>query len=362
MKRILVTGSGGVAGVNFVRAIRAAKEDFFIAGTDFNIYYINFPDLDLRFRTPRHNDPNFTNEVSQIMRENKLEFLHPQPESEAYVIASHRDKIPGKIYLPRKEIYELGQDKALSAEKLLKSNVPIPQTYSLENEETIKTAFNEIGSTPLWIRARIGAGGKYSLPCNNPEEAIMWAKIWISKGTAQWNDFMIQEYLPGRNYAWDSLWYEGKLVTSYARERLQYIYKHVSPSAITGTPTIARTVHQPKVNEISEAAVRALDSHPHGFYCVDLKENVDGTPSICEINVGKFHTTGSLWAYAAVKSLKLPWYANMSYLYVFIAYNDSIPDESIPKYDLYPSGVYLLRHIDSGALVWREDGWKERIL
>ena len=36
MKNILVTGSGGIGGVNFVRALRATDEKFFIVGTDFN--------------------------------------------------------------------------------------------------------------------------------------------------------------------------------------------------------------------------------------------------------------------------------------------------------------------------------------
>ena len=36
MKKILVTGSGGIGGVNFVRALRATDEDFFLVGTDFN--------------------------------------------------------------------------------------------------------------------------------------------------------------------------------------------------------------------------------------------------------------------------------------------------------------------------------------
>ncbi|MHA1264812.1 MAG: hypothetical protein ACTSRS_06200 [Candidatus Helarchaeota archaeon] len=362
MKRILVTGAGGVAGVNFVRAIRASPEKFFIAGTDFNPYYINFPDLDLRFHTPRHSDPQFPITVGQIMRDHNLTFLHPQPESEARVIATYRNQIPGKIFLPQKEIYEIGQDKALTAQKLLAAKIPTPRTKIIQNEKSVETTFEEFDSTPLWLRARIGAGGKYSLPCNTPEEAINWVRIWVTKGIAKWNDFMIQEYLPGRNYAWDSLWYNGTLVTSFSRERLQYIYRHVSPSGITGTPTVARTIINEKVNEISKAAVEALDPTPHGFYCVDLKEDVNGVPNICEINVGKFHTTGSLWSYGAIKGLKLPWFANMSYLYVIIGYNDTIPDEPIPKFNLYPAGVYLLRHIDAGAILWREDGWKERIL
>ena len=36
MKKILVTGSGGIGGVNFVRALRASDEKFSIIGTDFN--------------------------------------------------------------------------------------------------------------------------------------------------------------------------------------------------------------------------------------------------------------------------------------------------------------------------------------
>ena len=42
MKNILVTGSGGIGGVNFIRALRATKENFFIVGTDFNQYYLEF--------------------------------------------------------------------------------------------------------------------------------------------------------------------------------------------------------------------------------------------------------------------------------------------------------------------------------
>ena len=40
MKKILVTGSGGIGGVNFVRALKLFSDEFFIVGTDFNKYYI----------------------------------------------------------------------------------------------------------------------------------------------------------------------------------------------------------------------------------------------------------------------------------------------------------------------------------
>ena len=64
MKNILVTGSGGIGGVNFIRALRATKENFFIVGTDFNQYYLEFPDVDVRVNTPRHSDPKFISEIN----------------------------------------------------------------------------------------------------------------------------------------------------------------------------------------------------------------------------------------------------------------------------------------------------------
>ena len=49
--RILVTGSGGIGGVNFITALKSTSEKYLITGTDFNKYYLEFPQVDLN---PRH--------------------------------------------------------------------------------------------------------------------------------------------------------------------------------------------------------------------------------------------------------------------------------------------------------------------
>ena len=38
--RVLVTGAGGVGGINFVRTLKIAPEDVFVVGTDYNEYYL----------------------------------------------------------------------------------------------------------------------------------------------------------------------------------------------------------------------------------------------------------------------------------------------------------------------------------
>ena len=357
--RVLVTGSGGLAGVNFVRALRASRRGYYIAGTDFNRYHLLYPDVDLRLLTPRHSDKNFIPRVAAIVKEEKLEFLHPQPSSEAYVIAKNRDKVPCKIFLPDHRVMKVGQDKLLSQRVLAKKRVPVAKTFSLSSTKDIKQAFAEMGA-PLWVRARHGAGGRLSLLCDNHREALHWIELWVLRGSKV-DEFIVQEYLPGRNIAWDSIWYEGRLVTSYARERLEYPFKHISPSGITGTPSVARTVADDSVNETAIASVKAIDPRPHGAYSVDLKESSAGVMCVTEVDSGKFHSTMPLWGYIALKHLRMPWYANLADLYVRLGMGEDVPG-SIPKTDLLPEGYYLLRDMDVGAFLWREDGFKERVL
>ncbi len=358
-KRILVTGAGGVAGVNFVRAIRTSPTGYYVAGTDFSKYYIQFPDLEARYLTPRHDDPNFVERVSGIARRERVEFIHPQPSSEALVLSRNRRKLPGRVFLPPPSVMEVAQDKLQTQKILEEGGVPVAKTKTVRRVLDVDRVFREMGP-PLWIRARHGAGGRLSLACHSSAEAKHWIGLWAEKGTAM-DEFMIQEYLPGRNLAWDSIWKDGHLITSYCRERLEYPFKHISPSGITGTPSVARTVRDRRVDHIAEEAVRAVDRRASGAFSIDVKEGRDGKPCVTEVDAGKFHSTMPLWGYVAVKHLKLPWYANLADLYVRIGMSERVRS-GIPAHDLIPSGYYLVRNIDSGVLLWREDGWKVRVL
>jgi len=357
--RILVTGAGGVAGVNFVRALRASPRKYHLIGSDNSRYYIQFPDLDSRYLTPRHDSPDFLAKVSSIAREEKAEFIHPQPSSEALVISENRRQLPATVFLPPPEAMVLGQDKLESQRRLDTASVPVARTVQVRDASSIETAFVKLGPS-LWLRARHGAGGRLSLRCDSREQALNWVELWRGKGVAS-DEFVIQELLPGRNLAWDSLWKDGRLVTSYCRERLEYPFKHISPSGITGTPSVARTIHDARVNRLGEQAVKAIADRPTGAFSVDIKEDKGGRPCVTEVDPGKFHTTMPLWGYVAFRHLGLPWYSNLADLYVRLGSGEETP-AGAPKHDLLPAGYYLLRNIDSGVLLWREDGWKERVL
>ncbi len=356
MTRILITGAGGVAGVNFVRAIKT-NPNHFVVGTEFNKYFSIFPDVDKLINTPRHSDPQFLTIVKDSIKDYKIQFLHAQPTVEMLVLASHRDELGVPVYLPSNIVIQ--RDKYAQYQTLAAKNIRIPRFATINSEEELSKDLDKLGF-PLWVRAKSGAGGRLSIKCETVEEISHWIKLWVLKGKAQWSDFVIQQYLPGRDMAWDSLWYEGKLVTSFARQRLDYPFKHLTPSGITGTPTVSKIIHDKKINTYAENAVKAIDDKPHGCYSVDLKEDDNSNPVVTEIDSGKFHTTIGLWGYISTRNLKMDWYYNMPQLYVHLGLNGDMPDTK--KYDIYPDNLHLVRQMDCGVWIITNEGAKTRII
>src|SRR5579862_5272041 len=182
MNRILVTGCGGIGGVNFVRALRFAETiepfpKFYILGTDFNQYYIRFAETDQSLRTPRHSDPNFTQTIEGLVKKNGIEFLHPNPSSEARVV---RQSLEGELFhgartlMPALDAIAPKKDEMKA--KLESNHVPTPSGVVIENEDMIDESFSKLGK-PLWIRAKEGAGARLSLKVNNVEEAKLWLNL-----------------------------------------------------------------------------------------------------------------------------------------------------------------------------------------
>ena len=360
MTNILVTGSGGTGGINFIRALRLAEKQenkkLFLICTDHNPHYLNFSEADVRLVSPRHDDASFVPLLIKLVEKYNIEFLHPHPSSEAQVVSENLaafKKTKVKTYLPKPT--SIMPDKLEIHDALAKKHVRVPKTVEITSFEGIDRAFSEIGK-PLWIRAKRGAGGRLGLKVETPEEAKHWVELNRLQHRAGIADFIIQEYLPGRDLAFDSLWFKGRLVTSYCRERLEYFLKHISLSGITGTPTIARTLVDEKVNRIGVEAVKALDSEPHGFFSTDIKEDASGNCAVTEVD-GKWHTTAPLWGYAFAKALNKP-ELNITYQYLRLALNGDT-DADLPNYNLFPADYYLVRQLDAGVILEHEDAtWR----
>jgi carbamoyl-phosphate synthase large subunit len=343
IKRILITGAGGPAGVNFLEALKIAPEKMYLVGVDANKYFRHLIPTEKRHFVPSAISENYIETLNRLIEKERIEFVHPQPDIEVRVISENRERLKAKTFLPSKKAIEICQDKLKSAKVWKEKGIPVAKTVEIREKQELEKAFEELGS-PIWIRARQGAGGRGSTLARDVETAVSWIKYWKARGE-RW-EFIAQEYLPGRNLAFHSLWKDGELITSMARERLQYIYPHLSPSGITGTPAVQRTIHDKRVNEVGTQAVLAVDPNFSGIACVDLKENAEGIPCVTEINAGRMFTTSFFFAFAS-KVLYRDYRGNIPYLYIKLAYNEEIPE--ISKYNFLPPNIYWIRHIDAPA-------------
>jgi biotin carboxylase len=360
LAKVLVTGAGGIGGVNFVRALRLAEKQnnvrMFVVCTDHNPYYLQFPKADARFVSPRHDSPTFVPTLLKLIKEYGVEFLHPHPSSEARVVSEKLalfKKNRVETYLPKTS--SIVTDKLETYDTLRTHNVPVAKTIAIESLNDVHDAFSKIGH-PLWIRARRGAGGRLGLKVETPEEAQNWVSLNAVQNRAAIGDFIMQEYLPGRDLAFDSLWFKGQLITSYGRERIEYALKHISLSGITGTPAIAKTIEDKKLNQTSLEAIKALDARPHGFFSVDVKEDARGKPIVTEVD-GKWHTTAPLWGYALAKAYGKREF-NLAYLYVTLGMKGNL-DFDLPLFNLFPTNHYLVRQLDAGVILEHDEKtWK----
>lgn len=341
MKRILVTGAGGPAGVNFIRSLRAAPEPLWIAGTDTNRFHLEWPDLDAAYEAPRCDDPGYIDFLRDVVEREQIELVHPQPDVEVRMISEHRDELPARVFLPDPETVRLLQDKHRSGERWAAAGIARTPSLLVRERRDLERAARELG-LPFWLRATEGAGGLGSTPVDDIEVAVHWIEYWRLRGR-DWT-WVAQELLPGANLAFTSLWQDGRLMCSQVRERLEYIYPYLAPSGVTGTPVDAVTRRRPDVDELATRAVLAVDERATGIFCVDLKEDSGGTPRPTEINCGRFFTTSHFFTAAGV---------NFPYLYVALAFGDRLPE--LARYGALEEGLHWIRHMDCPAVLCTED-------
>jgi len=351
MKRILVTGAGGSAGINFISSIKLAKEEMYIVGSDINKYHIELAPVDRKYIMPRALESTYIDKLNDLIKKEKIEFVHSQPDIEVEVISKNRKKINALTFLPSEKTIELCHNKIDFNKIMEKANVSVPKSFHIRSPDDVEEALPLLlkSYVKAWTRAIRGAGSRASLPVKTSEHVKFWIEWWEMMREVGYGDFMLSEFLPGKEFAWQSVWKDGELITSQARERIEYLFGELTPSGQTSTPAIAKTVHRGDVNEVATKSVQAIDKHANGIFCVDIKENNKGVPCVTEINAGRFFTTSNFFAEAG---------CNMPYYYVKLAYGEEIP--KLKKYNPLPQNLYWIRVIDGGYKLVQEGKWSSK--
>lgn len=350
MKRILITGAGGSAAYNFYDSLKLAfGDDLYVVGTDIKPQHLELINVDKRYIVPSIEDPSYIDAINRIIEKENIDFLHPQPDVEVNFISKNREKFNAKIFLPSYDVVEACHDKMKFNKKLEEKGVPVPKAYHITSEDSLKIALEDLlkFQPKVWLRAIRGAGSRGSLPINSFYQGDAWIDYWRNFKGIDYGDFMASEFLPGSEFAWQSLWHDGELITSQARERLEYIFGNLTPSGQTSSPSVAKTINRDDINEIGQAAVRAVSDKPNGVFCVDMKEGFDGVPKVTEINVGRFFTTSNFFAHAGL---------NMPAMYIELGL-DGVTTQKPAQLNPLDDDLYWVRMIDMGYKLVKGEQW-----
>jgi hypothetical protein len=355
--RILVTGAGGAPASNFIASLRLRpKLEFFIVGADIDKMHLELTDgLDKKYILPVVDHPDYLKKLNKIIVLEKIDFVHSQTEPEVWFLSHNIGKIKAKTLFPNPKTLEITYDKQVLNNVLAAAKVKVPKTYHFKTvaqlEESLKKALRS--NTKAWLRSKSGAGSKASLPVNTVLQVRGWLDYWKKTKNLSVEDFMLSEFLPGKEFAFQSVWYEGKIITSMARERVEYLFGHLFPSGQSSSPSIAKTVHRKDVNELATKAVLAVDPKATGIFCVDVKENLKAEPCVTEINAGRFFTTSNNFSTAGL---------NMPYYYILLGMGLKNKLPKIPRYNGIPAGWYWLRMIDMGYKLVKGEKWSSKII
>lgn len=353
MKRIMLLGAGGPAGVNFCRCLEREK-DIEIYGIDTNRYNLNLakPYCKKVFQIPQFKKDKIEKVefINDILDKYDINFIHAQPDPEVLFLSYFRDVIKAETFLPSHLTIVKCQDKYETA-VLWEREFGLTEPYKIERTtelEDLSTAYRCF-DWPFWLRATKGAGGKASLCVKNLEQAYHWCKFWhdFNKDI----EMIAQPYLTEPNIAWQSLWKDGELIVSQGRQRIEALYGRMTVSGISGSSSVSKLFNHPKANEAAIKAILEIDTKPHGIYSVDMMSWYDNfIPT--EINAGRFFTMSYLLGKAA-RETNIP-RGNIPLMYVKLAFGEELPKGSTTS--ILPEALYWIRHVDCGThLIWKED-------
>ena len=302
MYNVLIMGSGGNAARNYVSSLRLSSKIGKIIGidTDSNSTYIN--NCDINYVIDKKGD--LLEILHELIAKHEIDYIHAQPEQYVRFLAEHKDQFSIAGSFHHLEIYDRFADKMhCQNEWTKKLGLQFGLVYTLEECEDDPHLFEKLlyKNGKVWIRARRGAGSKAALPITKIEHAKFWAEYWRGKNEGV-NDFVLSEFLPGREYAVQMIWIDGKIAHLQARERLEYFFARQMPSGQSSTPSVARVVNEADVSNMAIQIVQAIDEKPHGIYCADLKRNANNEVIPTEVNYGRFFTTSYFFAQVGLNS------------------------------------------------------------
>ena len=350
--RVLIPAAGSGPSNNLIRSLRAGAPSLELIGYHADRFVLKKSPADRNYLIPPVSRPAFAAALRRLVEIEQIDLLIPSGDQDVALASRLRHELSCRVFLPRAELIDLCQDKYRLTVFLGERGLPVPLTYPVADLQDVADAFTKLPpASRLWCRTRSGADSRGATPVADAGQARSWISYWQEMRGVPASAFTLCEYLPGRDFACQSLWKDGRLVLIKTYERIDYFGGDSRPSGVASQSALARTVVDPRVVETSVGAIRALGDDVSGAFDVDLKEGADGVPRITEINAGRFISGASLFDFSGKH--------NMAATYVRLALDE--PVEIADPYDAVEDH-YMVRDLDTLPGIFSADELFEGII
>lgn len=341
--RLLVMGAGNGAANNLVTSLRASIPALTIIGCHDDPFILRKSAAERNYLLGGSSAA--IEEIMAVVRGEAVDLVIPTGDADVTLLSDHRDVLGSRVYLPSKRVVDLCRDKCDLAATLARQGVPVPVSLPVIDRETVDDVVVKLAWAPgLWCRTRTGSRSLGATPVANAAQARSWLLLWEELRGMPASAFMLAEYLPGRDFLCQSLWRDGRLVLVKTFERISYFGGENSPSGVSSLSSLAKTIVDDRVVDVSARAVRALDPGASGAFSIDLKENTAGVPCVTEINAGRFFIGMTAFDHVGKH--------NMSACFVRMALGETLAIAD--PYDC-PPDYYLVRDLDTPPGVFHAD-------
>jgi carbamoyl-phosphate synthase large subunit len=360
-QRLLVMAAGTGACNNLVRSLKAGAAGVYIVGCNDDRFTLKQSSADRLYLTPPVTAAEFESALLRLLDREKIDLVIPSGDGDVLALSTLRHKLGSRCFLPEAQVIGLCQDKFDLTQFLATRGVPVPATCAVTHLNKVGAIFKQLGRPRLlWCRVRVGSRSLGAAPVNTVRQARAWIRYWEEMRGIPPDRFTLSEYLPGRDFMCMSLWRDGQMVLVTTFEKLSYFGGESHPSGTSSLSSLAKTIRDDRLVDISNRAIRAISPEASGAFSIDLKENAEGVPCITEINAGRFFI--GMTAFDQVSK------HNTSAVYVRLAFREplhlrdayvTVPDHYVVRdLDALP-GVLSVNALFAGINPWLGDGRRQ---
>lgn len=189
---VLVSGVGGGGhGEQILKALRLAKTNYKIIGTDVAPLAKGLMEVDYAYIVPPAHDPSYIETILKICKKHQVSALFHGSEPELKAMNTHRDELEKHgLFLPinPSPVIELGMDKVKASDFLRAHGFHVPAYRRIKTLQDLE----EFDNLPAVLKPSVGGGGSANVFLAQTRRELMYFAPYL---LSLYPEFMVQEYV-----------------------------------------------------------------------------------------------------------------------------------------------------------------------